>query len=98
MRLVFALGLARFAGVLRMRWPALLLIAVCVPFSIIMDITFAHALERVLIVWALAAQADQRRSPGAGACHRRGAGQAEYGIRIWLPTAGFHRSSTVEGL
>ena len=60
--LVFALGLARFADVLRLRWPALLLIAVCVPFSIIMDITLAHALERVLIVWALAAQADRRRS------------------------------------
>jgi hypothetical protein len=60
--LVFALGLARFAGVLRMRWPALALIAVSVPFCILMDITLAHALDRVLIVWALAAQADGRRS------------------------------------
>ena len=60
--LAFALGLARFAKLLRLRGPALALIAVSVPFSILMDITLAHALERVLIVWALAAQADGRRS------------------------------------
>jgi hypothetical protein len=60
--LMFAVGLARFAKLLRLRWPALALIAMSVPFSILMDITLAHALERVLIVWALAAQADGRRS------------------------------------
>src|SRR5260370_118079 len=60
--LVFAVGLAQFAASMKFRWPALALIAVCVPFSILMDITVAHALERVLMVWALAAQADGRRS------------------------------------
>jgi hypothetical protein len=59
--LVFALGLARFADALKLRWPALALIAVSLPFSILMDITLAHALERVFLVWALAAQADRRR-------------------------------------
>jgi hypothetical protein len=60
--LVFAVGLAQFAASMKFRWPALALIAVSVPFSILMDITLAHALERILMVWALAAQADGRRS------------------------------------
>jgi hypothetical protein len=60
--LVFAVGLAQFAALMRFRWPALALIAVSVSFSILMDITLAHALERVLMVWALAAQAGGRRS------------------------------------
>jgi hypothetical protein len=60
--LIFAVGLAQFATSMKFRWPALALIAVSLPFSIIMDITLAHALERILMVWALAAQADGRRS------------------------------------
>ena len=60
--LVFAVGLAQFSTSMKFRWPALALIAVSVPFSILMDITLAHALERILMVWALAAQADGRRS------------------------------------
>ncbi len=60
--LVFAVGLAQFAASMKFRGPALALIAVSLPFSILMDITLAHGLERVLIVWALAAQADRRRS------------------------------------
>ena len=60
--LAFALGMARFAGVLRLRWPALVLIAVSIPFCILFDITLAHALERVFLVWALAFHADGHRS------------------------------------
>ena len=60
--LIFALGLARFAASMKFRGSALALIVVTVPFSILMDITLAHELERILMVWALAAQADGRRS------------------------------------
>lgn len=60
--LAFAVGLAQFATSMKFRGPALALIAVSVPFSILMDITLAHALERVLMVSALGAQADRRRS------------------------------------
>ena len=59
---VFALGLARFAYQLRLRWPALALIVVSLPFCILFDITLAHALERVFLVWALAVHAGGRRS------------------------------------
>ncbi len=58
----FALGLARFADRLRLRGPALALIAVSLPFCILFDITFTHALERVFLVWALGAQAGGCRS------------------------------------
>jgi hypothetical protein len=61
--LVFALGLAWFANQLRLRSrPALGLIIVSVPFCILLDITFAHELERVFLVWALAVHAGGRRS------------------------------------
>jgi hypothetical protein len=60
--LAFAMGLARFAYVLRLRAPALALIAISVPFCILFDITFGHVLERVFLAWALAAHADRRRS------------------------------------
>jgi hypothetical protein len=60
--LVFAVGPARFANLMRLRWPALALIAISVPFCILLDITFGHVLERVFLVWALAAHADRRRS------------------------------------
>ena len=59
---VFAMGLARFAYVLRLRASALALIAISVPFCILFDITFGHVLERVFLAWALAAHADRRRS------------------------------------
>ena len=58
----FALGIARFASVLRLRWSALGLIVVSMPFCILFDITLTHALERVFVAWALASHANQRRS------------------------------------
>ena len=61
--LVFALGLARFANQLRPSSRAALgLIAVSVPFCILLDLTFAHILERIFLVWALAVHAGGRRS------------------------------------
>jgi hypothetical protein len=61
--LVFALGLARFANQLRLRSCAALgLIAVSLPFCILANITFAHVLERVFLVWALTVHAGGRRS------------------------------------
>jgi hypothetical protein len=60
--LVFALGMARFANVLELDISALVLVAISMPFCILFDITFAHVLERVFLVWALAAHAGRRRS------------------------------------
>jgi hypothetical protein len=59
---IFALSLARFANRLKLHGPAIALILAALPFAILLTITFAHALERVLLSSALAEHAAGKRA------------------------------------
>lgn len=60
--LLFVLGLVTFLRQARIPLCGFALAMVSVPFSVIMDITFAHCFERVLLCWALAQQANGRKA------------------------------------
>ena len=57
---VFAAALATFARRLRLGLPGVVIILVGLPFSALLFMTFAHALERVCLSWGLAEQANGR--------------------------------------
>lgn len=59
---IFALALARFANRLRLHRSGIALILAALPFAILLTITFAHALERVLLSSALAEHAAGKRA------------------------------------